>query len=174
MYGRWGDDVLVRVRASSLNQGDLDYLYGRPFLTRIGTGLRRPKNAGLGFDVAGQVEAVGKKVTKFRPGDEVFADLTEFGWGAFGRVRVRSGARVGTQAGRSDLGGGSDLAAGGGPGPAGPPRRERDRTGRPSAGQRCVGKRGPLRRTARQAPSVDERSRRRLTCPSLTRALWSA
>jgi NADPH:quinone reductase-like Zn-dependent oxidoreductase len=76
-------DVLVRVRAASLNQGDLDYLYGRPFLTRMGIGLRRPRNRGLGFDAAGQVEAVGADVTQFKPGDEVMADLTQFGWGAF-------------------------------------------------------------------------------------------
>jgi NADPH:quinone reductase-like Zn-dependent oxidoreductase len=76
-------DVLVRVRAASLNQGDLDYLYGRPSLTRMGTGLRTPRYRGLGFDAAGQVEAVGRRVTRFKPGDEVFADLTEFGWGAF-------------------------------------------------------------------------------------------
>jgi NADPH:quinone reductase-like Zn-dependent oxidoreductase len=78
-----GDGVLVRVRAASLNQGDLDYLYGRPFLTRMGTGLRKPRHRGLGFDVAGQVEAVGEKATRFKPGDEVFSDLTQFGWGAF-------------------------------------------------------------------------------------------
>ncbi len=78
-----GDGVLVRIRAASLNQGDLDYLYGRPFLTRMGTGLRTPRHRGLGFDVAGQVEAVGAKASRFKPGDEVFGDLTQFGWGAF-------------------------------------------------------------------------------------------
>lgn len=79
-----GDDgVLVRVQASSVNQADLDYLYGRPAVARLGTGLRRPTNRGLGLDVAGQVEAVGKDVTRFRPGDEVFGDMTEFGYGAF-------------------------------------------------------------------------------------------
>jgi NADPH:quinone reductase-like Zn-dependent oxidoreductase len=77
------DEVLVRIRASSLNQADLDYLYGKPFLTRMGTGLRKPRNRGLGLDVAGQVEAVGRGVTGFRPGDEVFGDLTQFGYGAF-------------------------------------------------------------------------------------------
>ncbi len=77
------DDVLVRVRAASLNHADLDYLYGRPFLTRMGTGLRTPRNRGLGLDVAGQVEAVGTDVTRFKPGDEVFGDLTQFGYGAF-------------------------------------------------------------------------------------------
>lgn len=76
-------DVLVQVRAASLNQGDLDYLYGRPFLTRLGIGLRSPRDRGLGFDAAGQVEAVGRDVNRFKPGDEVFADLTQFGHGAF-------------------------------------------------------------------------------------------
>lgn len=76
-------EVLVRLRAASLNQADLDYLYGRPMLTRMGTGFRRPRNRGLGLDAAGEVEAVGPAVTAFRPGDAVFGDLTEFGYGAF-------------------------------------------------------------------------------------------
>ncbi len=77
------DEVLVRVRAASLNQADLDYLQGKPFLTRMGTGLRTPRNRGLGLDVAGQVEAIGTDVTAFQPGDDVFGDLTAFGYGAF-------------------------------------------------------------------------------------------
>jgi len=77
------DGVLVRVLASSVNQADLDYLYGRPAVARLGTGFRRPTNRGLGLDVAGQVETVGTDVTRFRPGDEVFGDMTEFGYGAF-------------------------------------------------------------------------------------------
>ncbi len=77
------DEVLVRIRASSLNQADLDYLLGKPFLTRMGTGLRTPRNRGLGLDAAGQVEAVGPDVTAFQPGDDVFGDLTAFGYGAF-------------------------------------------------------------------------------------------
>jgi NADPH:quinone reductase-like Zn-dependent oxidoreductase len=79
-------DVLVRIRAASLNQADLDYLTGTPLLTRMGTGLRKPRNRGLGLDVAGVVEAVGKGVTAFKPGDEVFGDLTEFGYGAFAEL----------------------------------------------------------------------------------------
>jgi NADPH:quinone reductase-like Zn-dependent oxidoreductase len=79
-----GDDgVLVRVKASSLNQGDLDYLYGRPLLTRLGIGLRGPRSRGLGFDVAGRIEAVGKGVSRFQVGDEVFGDMTQFEHGAF-------------------------------------------------------------------------------------------
>jgi NADPH:quinone reductase-like Zn-dependent oxidoreductase len=76
-------EVLVRLHAASLNQADLDYLYGRPMLTRMGTGFRRPRNPGLGLDAAGVVEAVGHAVTTLRPGDEVFGDLTQFGYGAF-------------------------------------------------------------------------------------------
>ncbi len=77
------DGVLVRVFAATLNSGDLDYLHGRPLIARIGTGLRRPRFRGLGLDLAGEVEAVGKDVTQLRPGDEVFGDMTEHGFGAF-------------------------------------------------------------------------------------------
>jgi len=77
------ESVLVRVHAASLNSGDLDYLHGRPLIARVGTGLRTPWNRRLGVDVAGQVEAVGKGVTHLRPGDEVFGDLTQHGFGAF-------------------------------------------------------------------------------------------
>jgi NADPH:quinone reductase-like Zn-dependent oxidoreductase len=76
-------EVLVRIRAASLNQADLDYLYGRPMLTRIASGFRGPRYRGLGLDAAGEVEAVGPAVTALRPGDEVFGDLTQFGYGAF-------------------------------------------------------------------------------------------
>jgi NADPH:quinone reductase-like Zn-dependent oxidoreductase len=57
-----------------------------PLLTRMGTGLRKPRNRGLGLDAAGQVEAVGRDVTQFRPGDDVFGDMTEFGYGAFAEL----------------------------------------------------------------------------------------
>jgi NADPH:quinone reductase-like Zn-dependent oxidoreductase len=77
------DDVLVRVRAGSLNADDLEYLYGRSPFTRITTGLRKPRIRGLGVDVAGQVEAVGKDVTQLRQGDEVFGNMTEHGLGAY-------------------------------------------------------------------------------------------
>ncbi len=77
------DDVLVRVRAASLNAGDLDYMYGRPPMARLATGLRTPKNRGLGLDLAGEVEAVGNDVARLKVGDEVFGDMTLFGYGAF-------------------------------------------------------------------------------------------
>ena len=65
------DEVLIKVRAASVNP--VDRLFrGRPYLVRIKTGLRKPKDARMGRDVAGQVEAVGRNVTEFQPGDEVF------------------------------------------------------------------------------------------------------
>lgn len=78
-----GVDVLVEVRAASVNMADVDYLMGRPKIARLGTGLRRPRNTGLGLDLAGVVVAVGEDVSGLKPGDEVFGDLTEFGFGAF-------------------------------------------------------------------------------------------
>ncbi len=66
------NDVLVRVFAASLNAGDVFYMRGDPFSVRLVVGLPKPKNHVLGFDVSGQVEAVGKNVTQFQPGDEVF------------------------------------------------------------------------------------------------------
>ena len=81
-------EILVRVRASSINMGDLDYLYGRPWVARLGTGLRRPKDRALGLDVAGTVESVGSPVRGFEAGDEVFGDLTQHGFGAFAAYAV--------------------------------------------------------------------------------------
>ncbi len=66
------DEVLVRVRAASVNPADWYSMMGTPYLGRIQMGLRKPKSNRLGVDFAGQVEAVGKDVTQFRPGDEVF------------------------------------------------------------------------------------------------------
>jgi NADPH:quinone reductase-like Zn-dependent oxidoreductase len=77
------DQVLVRVRAASVNRADLDGLAPRPAFARLFMGLRAPRNHRLGLDAAGVVEAVGSAVTRFRPGDEVFADLFVHGQGAF-------------------------------------------------------------------------------------------
>src|SRR5262245_43820071 len=78
-----GDEILVRVRAASVNRADLDGLYPRWQFSRLITGVRRPKTPRLGLDVAGVVEAVGPDATHFQPGDTVFADLFAFGLGAF-------------------------------------------------------------------------------------------
>jgi NADPH:quinone reductase-like Zn-dependent oxidoreductase len=77
------DQVLVRVQAASVNRADLDGIEPRPAFVRSFLGLRAPRNHRLGIDVAGVVESVGPRVTKFRPGDKVFADLFGFGQGAF-------------------------------------------------------------------------------------------
>jgi len=77
------NEVLVRVLASAVNMADVDYLLGQPKIARLGTGLRKPKNSRLGLDLAGKVEVVAANVTRFQPGDEVFGDLTEHGYGAF-------------------------------------------------------------------------------------------
>jgi NADPH:quinone reductase-like Zn-dependent oxidoreductase len=78
-----GDEVLVRVRAASVNRGDLDSLGPKPAFARLFMGLSRPRERRLGLDVAGVVEAVGPSATRFKPGDEVFADLFAFGSGSF-------------------------------------------------------------------------------------------
>jgi NADPH:quinone reductase-like Zn-dependent oxidoreductase len=70
------DEVLVRVRAASLNLADWYEVNGRPYVGRVSMGLRKPKESRLGTDYAGTVEAVGKNVTQFRPGDEVFGART--------------------------------------------------------------------------------------------------
>ncbi|WP_009634271.1 NAD(P)-dependent alcohol dehydrogenase [Synechocystis sp. PCC 7509] len=76
--------VLVRVYAASVNAGDWHLMRGTPFFSRLlFGGLLKPKIAILGSDMAGRVEAVGKDVTQFKPGDEVFGDLSECGFGAF-------------------------------------------------------------------------------------------
>jgi NADPH:quinone reductase-like Zn-dependent oxidoreductase len=66
-------EVLVRVRAAGVDRGVWHLMTGRPYLMRIaGVGFRAPKNPVLGMDVAGVVEAVGRNVTRFQCGDEVF------------------------------------------------------------------------------------------------------
>jgi NADPH:quinone reductase-like Zn-dependent oxidoreductase len=66
------DEVLVRVHAAGVDRGVWHLMTGLPYLTRLAFGLRAPKNPVPGMDVAGVVEAVGRDVTRFRPGDEVF------------------------------------------------------------------------------------------------------
>ena len=66
------DEVLVRVRAAAVDPGVWHLMTGLPYMIRLGYGLRKPKTRVRGRDVAGRVEAVGSKVTRFRPGDEVF------------------------------------------------------------------------------------------------------
>lgn len=83
------DEVLVRVHTASINSADWDMLRGR--FPR--SGLHRSKIKILGVDVAGRVEAVGSEVSRFRPGDQVFGDVSEHGCGGFAEyVSVPAGA----------------------------------------------------------------------------------
>jgi NADPH:quinone reductase-like Zn-dependent oxidoreductase len=76
-------EVLVKVYAVSVNAADLHLLRADPFLIRLSSGLLKPKNQILGSDIAGRVEAVGKDVKEFKPGDDVFGDISAEGWGGF-------------------------------------------------------------------------------------------
>lgn len=67
--------VLIRVRAAALNPYDWHLMMGLPYLIRLQSGLRRPRISGIGADLAGQVAAVGREVTRVRPGDEVFGSV---------------------------------------------------------------------------------------------------
>nr|WP_040346477.1 NAD(P)-dependent alcohol dehydrogenase [Neobacillus bataviensis] len=77
------NQVLVKIHAASVNFGNLVLLKGEPFLARLAFGLHRPKYSIPGGDMAGRVEAIGKDVKQFQPGDEVFGDLSGCGWGSF-------------------------------------------------------------------------------------------
>ena len=81
------DEVLVGIRAVSANPRDWHLMRGLPYFVRLQFGLRRPRHAVLGGDVAGRVEAVGKAVTRFRPGDEVLADIETGGFAEYAAVR---------------------------------------------------------------------------------------
>lgn len=78
------NEVVVKVRAVSINSWDWDMLTGKPFEYRLFGGLFKPKSSLIhGCDIAGEVETVGKNAKRFQAGDEVFGDLSEEGWGAF-------------------------------------------------------------------------------------------
>jgi len=77
------NEVLIKVHASSINDWDWGLLRGKPFVNRLIFGLLKPKIKILGVDIAGRVEAVGKNVKQFQPGDEVFGDISGCGWGGF-------------------------------------------------------------------------------------------
>lgn len=81
------DDVLVRVHAASVCKGDVHLLTGKPYLVRLGFGLRRPKLRIAGQNVAGTVEAVGRNVTTTKPGDEVYGQVT-CGFAEYVRARA--------------------------------------------------------------------------------------
>ena len=69
------NEVLVKVYAASANAADWHLMRAEPFLARLENGFLKPKNTKLGADVAGRVEAVGRNVTEFQAGDEVFGSM---------------------------------------------------------------------------------------------------
>jgi NADPH:quinone reductase-like Zn-dependent oxidoreductase len=90
------NEILVKVHAASANAYDWHLLRADPFLVRLmGGGLLKPKNKILGADIAGRVEAVGRNVKQFQPGDEVFGDISGCGSGGFAEyVCARENALV--------------------------------------------------------------------------------
>ena len=81
-------DVLVRVHAAAANAGDWHLLRGTPFPFRLVAGLLKPKHTIIGTDVAGRVEAVGRQVSQFKPGDDVFGELSRSGFGGYAEYVV--------------------------------------------------------------------------------------
>lgn len=78
------NEVLVKVHASCINSWDAELLSGKPFVNRVMFGLLKPKKINiLGCDIAGVVEQVGRAVTQFKPGDDVYGDLSGSTWGGF-------------------------------------------------------------------------------------------
>jgi NADPH:quinone reductase-like Zn-dependent oxidoreductase len=78
------NEVLINVKAASINFNALAFVKGKPFMVRLtGGGILKPKHKIPGNDIAGCVEAVGGNVKQFQPGDEVFGDICKYGWGAF-------------------------------------------------------------------------------------------
>ena len=78
------DEVLIKVHAASINSWDWDMLTGRPLEYRLFSGILKPsKTKILGCDIAGRIEAVGRNIKQFHPGDEVLGDLCEGSWGGF-------------------------------------------------------------------------------------------
>jgi NADPH:quinone reductase-like Zn-dependent oxidoreductase len=103
------NDVLIDAHASSVNPYDWHMLRGEPYLLRMSEGLRRPKRVGLGIDVAGTVTAVGEKVTRFKPGDDVFG----FGRGCFAECVAASEARLARKPDAMSFEAGATLACAG-------------------------------------------------------------
>ncbi len=87
------NEVLIKIRAASLNPLDWRLMRGRPYFIRIGMGLRKPKETRAGRDVAGEVEAVGRKITLFKPGDKVFGvcvgALAEYACGSESKLAIK-------------------------------------------------------------------------------------
>lgn len=85
------NEVLVKIFAAFVNFNDWAFVQGKPVLSRLWTGFLKPKHKILGTDIAGRVEAVGKNVSEVKPGDDVFAEIGNYGYGAFAEYVVVPG-----------------------------------------------------------------------------------
>jgi NADPH:quinone reductase-like Zn-dependent oxidoreductase len=88
------DEVLLRIRAASINPLDWHGMRGKPYIARLMGGVGSPKDPRLGLDVAGQVETAGKNVTQFKPGDEVFG-MCKRALGEYACARAAGAAQSG-------------------------------------------------------------------------------
>jgi len=88
------NEILIKVYATSINDWDWGMLRGKPFIIHLLNGLFKPKIKILGSDIAGIVEAVGSKAGKFKPGDEVFGDISGQNWGGFAEYACADENRV--------------------------------------------------------------------------------
>jgi len=77
------DEVLVKVYAAAINTGNMFMVSGKPFLSRLSSGFLKPKHLNPGSDFAGKVEKAGKRVSEFKPGDDVFGDNLPGGFGTY-------------------------------------------------------------------------------------------
>ena len=94
------NEVLVRVQAAALNSYDRRMMEADPFIARFANGLFKPKHTIPGADIAGIVEAVGKNVTQFQPGDEVIGDLAPIWCRWVCRICCHPGRRIGDETGQ--------------------------------------------------------------------------
>lgn len=88
------DQVLIKVLAASVNKADWHVMRGKPIPVRLMTGMSKPKYKTLGADVSGIVERVGKNVQQFKPGDEVFGELSATGFGGFAEFVITDEKRI--------------------------------------------------------------------------------
>ena len=84
------DQILIKIHASSANPLDWHHMRGEPFIARLGDGFFKPKDQRLGADIAGRVEAVGKNVTEFKPGDDVFGAVGAGGFAEYVCTREKN------------------------------------------------------------------------------------
>ena len=106
-------EVLVKVLAIPVNAAGWHSMRGKPLFSRATLGLLRPEHQIFGVDIAGQVEAVGSGVTRFKPGDEVYANLLYHGYGGFAEYVSVPGGRHVVEAGEPVVRG-SDCSSDGG------------------------------------------------------------